>query len=431
MRGSHFLVILLFICSSILHVDCHSKNANAKFADVQLVYARDLDNLSPKDPIKSKLDTLDKLTDIIGECLNGTLIIAVHDTVLMEKAFGYLEIFKDPTGYGNVTYNDLAAMKQNESNKMTTYTLFDLASVSKQFTAAAILKLCSEEKLNLTDSLYQFYPDLPYKYVTIRQMLAHTSGIPEYFNFAFNIYDTTVFISNEQLIKVMEKQRYPYMFNRGSQFKYVNTNYAILAAIVAQVSGVSFEEYVRENLWKPAGMKDTRFFTEIVGVAPEDKLQHSPVEKGQEYVDVKPMKGTVELPVARGHWKNAALASYDRLNGILGDKGVYSNVEDMVRWTNAFYLQYKILPKEWVDKAIKCQNKLSNGKIPAEMYGYGVRMENKPGHDKVVYHGGLWDGFHNVWMYRPSDGLQIIFLSNYYNRGHIGRCDQLLEIIDN
>lgn len=429
MKCTRLLVILLFICSSLLHVDCHNHTATTKFADLPLVYASDVEN--PTNPVFSKLDTLDKFTDLIGQRLNGTLIIAVHDTVLMEKSFGYLEIFKDPTGYGNVTYNDLAKMKQAESNKMTNGTLFDLASVSKQFTAAAVLKLCSEKKLNLTDSLYKFYPNLPYKYVTIKQMLTHTSGIPEYFNFAFSIYDTSVFITNEQLIKAMEVQRFPYMFNRGAQFKYVNTNYAILAAIVAKVSEMPFEEYVRENLWKPAGMKDTRFFTEIVGVFPENKLNHAPILDKSEYLDVKPMSGTAEQPVARGHWRNAALALYDRLNGILGDKGVYSNVEDMVRWTNAYYLQYKILPKEWVDEAIKCQNKLKNGSIPSEMYGYGVRMEKKDNHGKVIYHGGLWDGFHNVWMYRPSDGLQVIFLSNYYNRGHLGRCDQLLEIVDN
>lgn len=430
MKHLRYFLLLLFFCSGLLFVDCHNKLSANKFKDVELAHMLPADSLPPSDPLRDKMDTLEKYADLVGERLNGTFVIARHDTIWVERAYGYLELFKDPTGYGEVTYNDLAAFKRKESNKMTLSTLFDLASVSKQFTAAAVLKLCADEKLKLTDSLYRFYPDIPYKNVTIKQLLTHTSGIPEYFNFDFGVYDTTMFITNEQLMKVLAVQKYPIMFRRGAQFKYVNTNYAILAAIVAQVSGMPFEEFVRENLWKPAGMKDTRFFTEIVGLYPSENSKEYPlVEKGLEYVDVTPMEEYAGK-VARGHWRNAALAPYDRLNSILGDKGVYSNVEDMVKWTNAFYINAEILPREWVDKAIKCQNILSNGKTPAEMYGYGVRMEEKPEHGKVIYHGGLWDGFHNVWLYRPSDGLQIIFLSNYYNRAHTGRCDQLLEIID-
>lgn len=373
---------------------------------------------------------LGHFVDSICDRLNGTMIIARHDTILVQRANGYLQLFREATGYDTITYNDLAGLRKQEVNQVTIESLFDLASVSKQFTAAAILKLCSEEKLKLTDSLRKFYPNIPYKNVTIKQLLTHTSGIPEYFNFDFNLYDTTFFIDNEQLIRVLEQQRFPRMFVRGSQFKYINTNYAILAAIVAKVSGYPFEYYVRKNLWEPAGMTETRFFTEIVGISPVDLLQHEPAEKGQEYVIAYPMKCLTNRPVARGHWKSGALAQYDRLNGILGDKGVYASAEDLIKWTNAFYIEHKILPKEWVDQAIQYQNKLSNGIQPVEGYGYGVRLEEKEETGFVVYHGGLWDGFHNVWLYRPADGLQIVFLSNFYNRSHTGKCDQILSFVD-
>lgn len=431
MTRLRYFMILLFLGAALLHLDCNNNLSANKFEDVNLTYA-DTGRVLPKGhPFAKKLDTLQAFADKMGGRLNGTMIIAIHDTVLVERAFGYLEICKDPTGYGGATYNDLAARKRREENKMTLNTLFDLASVSKQFTAAAILKLCSEDKIHLTDSLCSYYPNTPYKNVTIKQLLTHTSGIPEYFTFDYSVYGNSAFVTNKHLMSVLDKQRYPIMFRRGSQFKYVNTNYAILADLVAKVSGMAFEDYVRENLWKPAGMKNTRFFTEIVGVFPEDKLQYPSVGKGLVYLEVGPMEGTADCPIARGHWRNAALAPYDRLNGILGDKGVYSNVEDMVKWTNAFFIEARIVPREWVDQAMECQNVLSNGKTPDEMYGYGVRMEEKPGHGKTIYHGGLWNGFHNVWLYRPSDGLQILFLSNYYNRAHIGCCDKLLEILDN
>ncbi len=362
--------------------------------------------------------------------LNGTLIIARHDTILLERACGYLQLFREATGYDTITYNDLARLRKREDNQITMNTLFDLASVSKQFTAAAILKLCYEGKIKLTDSLCRFFPNIPYKNVTIKQLLTHTSGIPEYFNFDFNLYDTTFFVDNDQLVQVLEKQRFPRMFVRGNGFKYVNTNYALLAAIVSDVAGDSFEHYVRTNLWQPAGMENTRFFTEIVGISPVDLLQHEPAEKGQEYVIAYPMKCMSKVPVTRGHWRSGALAQYDRLNGILGDKGVYASAEDLIKWTNAFYIQHRILPKEWVDEATRAQNRLNNGTYPQEGYGYGVRMEEKEESGFVIYHGGLWDGYHNVWMYRPSDGLQIVFLSNFYNRAHTGKCDQILQFVD-
>ena len=382
------------------------------------------------DSVSPLAQQLLSFADELQHRLNGTLIIARHDTILVERAYGYLQLFNETTGYPTLAFSQLKTLKAQPSNTMTLESVFDLASLSKQFTAAAILKLCADHKLNLSDSLYRFYPKLPYKNVTIQQLLTHTSGIPEYFNFAFSYYDTSLFIDNTQLIKVMEQQRFPSMFTRGARFKYVNTKYALLADIVVQVTNMSFEEFVRTYLWKPAGMKDALFFTEIVGLHPNKVLKPIPIQQGDEYIPVFPLQDTAFPPIARGHWRSGALASYDRLNGILGDKGIYCSAKDLIQWTNAFYIQYKVLPKKWVELMTTCQNQLSNGTFPEEQYGYGVRMENKDGHGKTIYHGGLWDGFHNVWLYRPSDGLQIVFLSNYYNRAHIGKCDEILNIVD-
>ena len=148
-----------------------------------------------------KIDTTCALAQALGhwidsacQKLNGTVIIARHDTILVERACGYLQLFRETTGYDTITYEQLGGLRKSDDNKMTMETLFDLASISKQFTAASILKLCSEGKLKLTDSLCKYFPTIPYKYVTIKQLLTHTSGLPEYFNFdikfflAFRIY---------------------------------------------------------------------------------------------------------------------------------------------------------------------------------------------------------------------------------------------------
>lgn len=385
---------------------------------------------SDKSGTGSLIDTLGDRYDIeamefvaceMSQKLNGVMLIAIRDTVLVEHAYGELVLSGEPP-----------RECESDLNAITPATLFDLASISKQFTAAAVLQLCEQGKINLDDPITRFFPRLPYNGVTIKHLLNHTSGIPEYFHFKYTVYDSSAFVDNQQLIQVLERQKYPKTFTTGTRFEYVNTNYAILASLVEQVSGKTFEEYVRENIFKPAGMENTFFFTEIVGVDAQNGKEYPKVSPKSESVNVSPLPAgeVVDVPIARGHKKDAKYAQYDRLNGILGDKGIYSNLEDMLRWANAYFIDYKILPKKWVDLASQRENQLNNGILPKSIYGYGLRIEENPEHGKLVYHGGLWNGFQNLFLYRPSDNVVIIFLSNYYNKAHVGRSDDFLDILD-
>ena len=363
------------------------------------------------------IEALEFVANEMSEKLNGAMLVAVRDTVLVEYAYGELRLTGMPP-------------RRNipENNLITETTLFDLASISKQFTAVSVLQLCAQGKISLEDTITRYFPELPYSDVTVKHLLTHTSGIPEYFKFKYTLYGRTAFVSNEQLLRVLETQKYAKTFATGSKFEYVNTNYAILAALVAQVSGMPFEEYVHENLFKPAGMENTCFFTEIVGIDAKHGKTYADVDPKSEDVNVKALpSGT---PIAIGHRRGGVVAKYDRLNGVLGDKGIYSNVEDMLRWANALFIDYKILPKEWVDLASQRENQLRDGKLPASIYGYGYRIEESPAHGKLVYHGGLWNGFQNLFLYRPSDNVVIVFLSNLYNKAHVGRSDQMLNILD-
>ena len=218
-------------------------------------------------------------------------------------------------------------------------------------------------------------------------------------------------------------------FPVGTRFEYVNTNYAILAQLVEDVSGMPFEQYVRENIFEPAGMKNTFFFTEIVGVDPKTRRQIPAVSPESETSDAKPLPRFANK-VAYGHKSGLKLAKYDRMNGILGDKGVYSNIGDLLRWANAYFIDYKVLPKEWVELASSRENQLCSGDLPQSIYGYGLRIEESPKHGKIVYHGGLWNGFQHLFLYRPSDDVVIVFLSNYYNKAHSGYSDKMLDIFD-
>lgn len=368
------------------------------------------------------IEGLEFVANDMSEKLNGTMLVAIRDTVLVEHAYGELRVTGEPP-HRNVP----------ESNRMTETTLFDLASISKQFTAVAVLQLCAQGKINLDDTITKYFPNLPYKGVTVKHLLTHTTGIPEYFKFKYTVYGSVAFVDNEHLLRVLEKQKYAKTFATGTRFEYVNTNYAILAALVAEVSGVPFEEYVHEHIFKPAGMDNTFFFTELVGIdATHGRTYPNVKDPKAESVSVNllPRGEVVDLPIARGHRKVAVVAAYDRLNGVLGDKGVYSNVEDMLRWANAFFIDCKILPKEWVDFASQRENQLADGTLPKSIYGYGYRIEESPEHGKLVYHGGLWNGFQNLFLYRPSDNAVIIFLSNLYNKAHVGRSAEMLNILD-
>ena len=374
---------------------------------------------NPWDTIGDRYDIegLEFVANEMSEKLNGVMLVAVRDTVLIEYAYGELKLTGEPPR------RDVP-----ENNRITETTLFDLASISKQFTAVSVLQLCAQGKISLDDTITLYFPNLPYRGVTIKHLLTHTSGIPEYFKFKYTVYGSAAFVDNQHLLRVLEKQKYAKTFQTGTKFEYVNTNYAILAALVAQVSGMPFEEYVHENIFKPAGMENTCFFTEIVGIDAKHGKKYADVDPKSEDVNVKALPS--DVPIAIGHRKGGVLAKYDRLNGVLGDKGIYSNVEDMLRWANAMFVDYKILPKEWVDLASQRENQLKDGTLPASIYGYGYRIEESPEHGKLVYHGGLWNGFQNLFLYRPSDNVVIIFLSNLYNKAHAGRSNQMLNILD-
>ncbi len=401
------LLLTLFSASITLKAD----TVPYKFSDEEIERFR-FESLKDRYDIEG----LEYYANEMSKKLNGAILIAVKDTILVEHSYGERRLKSEPPIWNPADYN-----------KICDTTLFDLASVSKQFTAVAVLKLCMQGKVDLYDTITKYFPNLPYRDVTVKNLLTHTSGLPEYFNFKYNLFGSSAFIDNKLLIRVLEKQKPKRNFPVGTRFEYVNTNYAILAELVKKVSGNSFEQYVRENIFEPAGMKNSFFFTEIVGLDKDTKFP--PVSPESETTEIKPLPKFIDK-VAYGHKKGRKFAKYDRMNGVLGDKGVYSNIEDLLRWANAFFIDYKILPKEWVELASTRKNQLLDGTSPQSIYGYGLRIEESKEHGKLVYHGGLWNGFQHLFLYRPSDNVIIIYLSNYYNKAHSGYSDKVLNIFD-
>lgn len=304
---------------------------------------------------------------------------------------------------GGIVYQNSTGYKSLRNKKLITKkSLFELASVSKQFTAAAILLLAYHDSLDINDKITDYLPTLPYKNVTIKNLLTHTSGLPEYLDYEKYFRSDTPF-TNQMLVDYLSYKIPKVTVTPNIRFKYVNTNYALLASIVEAVTGQKFIEYVRANLFIPAGMNNTYFYPELSKLKNIDKCT--------------------------GHLGNGAAVDDNILNSVLGDKSLYSTADELYKWYKAYYIDYKIIPKKWVDLAITPHNKI-RGVYPSELYGYGLRLEESTQNGKLVYHGGLWRGFHHVMTYRPEDKKFILFLSNYRNRAQNGKTNMIFGIID-
>jgi len=332
---------------------------------------------------KFKNDALLAELDLLCENLNGSVLLA----------FGEKLFYKKETGEKLLT-------KKQPNNTIDDKTLFELASISKQFTAAAILKLNHEKKLELTDEVKKYLTHFPYSNVTIHHLLTHTSGLPEYMDFPEKDFNKDEPLTNVQLESYLEKKEPKILSKPSERYKYINTNYALLALIVETITDTSFEYYVRKELFTPAGLTETCFTSEI----------------------------TPKSNFTKGHLGDKSERPFHFQNGVLGDKGVYSNAEELYRWVKAYLIDFKVLSKEMVALATQPQNKLLRGKAE-EYYGYGLRIEDAAlGY--LIYHGGLWRGFQNNMVYRPKDQYIFIVLSNFRNRAMVGVNGRLLRTID-
>jgi len=177
-----------------------------------------------------------------------------------------------------------------------------------------------------------------------------------------------------------------------------------LAAIIEKVTGKKFEEYVRRNIFLPAGMTKTFFVTQL------DQRKY--------------------LSIAIGHLRTKEELKQFFMNGTLGDKGVYSTPEELMKWKKAFFEDKIIISEELLEKAISKENYIKGRGVAKELYGYGFRLEDNPPFGKLIYHGGLWRGFQNVMVYQPEDNVFIIFLSNFRNSAHLGQSDEILHILE-
>ncbi|MBZ4190062.1 serine hydrolase domain-containing protein [Niabella beijingensis] len=293
----------------------------------------------------------------------AVILLAQGDRILYHKAFGY----------ENTT----------TKTKMDKDGIFRIGSITKPFTALAILQLVQENKLKLQDTLQQYIPDFPVKKypVTIAQLLTHTSGIKNYFEIENPALEKDHYTPREGISYFQDA---PLQFQPGSRYQYSNSNYYLLGYIIEQVSGMSYNDFLQMHIFNVAGLQHTSY-----GSVASPALHL--------------VKGYSKL---NGRIEDAEL---EEITSIYAAGGLLSNAGDLLRWHRVLY-DGKLISNGWLNKATQSY-RLSDGK--QSEYGYGWFISDIDG-TKTIEHSGSTDGYQSDLVYIPDRTLRIITLFNCY-----------------
>lgn len=264
-------------------------------------------------------------------------------------------------------------------------TAFHLASVSKTFTAMATLKLKEMGLLNLDDPVSNYLSGFPFPMITIRNLLAHRSGLPNYVHFVERLgWDTQKNLTNRDLLEMIIKNAGKIAVGRAnSYFEYCNTNYALLALVIENVSKVSFASFLQQHIFIPLGM-------------------------GSSFVYNSSMENDV-LPSFKFNNRKEPFMFLDE---IYGDKNIYSTPRDLMKW-DAALSSNTLFSAETLSEAFKGYSYEKKG---VRNYGLGWRLVELPSSKKIIYHNGWWHGNNTVFSRFPSDSTCIIVLGNKFNK---------------
>ena len=360
----YIIPLLLF---SFLIVNCNEtegseKNSKYNSPEKPVVQSK-IDSVKYKAEIY-RLDTLfTKLNK--ADAFNGNVLIAKGKNIIYQKSFGY------GVKERNILLNDSS--------------LFQLASVSKVITGVATLLLFEQGKLNLESKVSDILVGFPYKDVTVKHLLSHRSGLPNYTYFCSEfLTDSMLSLSNQQMLEMMIEHKPKAWLNPGLRFNYCNTNYALLALIIEKVSQKSYATFLKEELFTPLGMNHS--YTALNIDSTKEHITH-------------------------GYTMKYGWVANDRYDGVVGDKGIYTTTYDLFLLSTALY-QHKLLANSTQQLAYMPHSK----EIKTHNYGFGWRMRNMNDSAKEVFHNGWWHGYRTSFHRRLKDSLTVIVLSNRLNK---------------
>ena len=292
-----------------------------------------------------------------AHALSGAVLFIKDGRVLIRRAF------------------DQANREWGIPNEPTTR--FRLASVSKQFAAAAILQLADQGKLSIDDPISKFYADAPARWskVTIKTLLNHTSGIADYTEAPDFDRSAPPSLTFEEIMKRVREQ--PLQFEPGSKFHYDNTGYILLGYVITKASGHTYGEYLKSHVFDPLGMKDS----------------------GLDAVDEIVPRRAAGYTVGPQGWVNAPYQDTNQCNGACG---VYSSVDDLWTWERALFggkvispASLKLMTTDWGDQ-----------------YGFGLSVDHVANHEAIFHSGGMPGARAGMYWF-PKDRIVSIALANF------------------
>jgi CubicO group peptidase (beta-lactamase class C family) len=337
--------------------------------------------------------SIDSVVTSVGDTarFNGNVLVAVDGKIIYQKS----------SGYANFDTKELL----NDSS------VFELASVSKQFTAMGIMMLKERGQLTYEDDIRKYIPELPYEGMTIRHFLTHTSGIPDYMPEFSKGWDPKKIAFNDDIVKLLATNKPAVLFKPGENWEYSNTAYALLASIIERVSGKSYGDFLKENIFAPLGMNHSRTYN----------TRRSTHETIPNYA-----YGFVYSDSLKRFALPDSLKEYEfviTLDGIQGDGIVNSTTGDLFRWDQALYTEKLIKQKTLQDAFVPAR--LSNDST--YRYGFGWFIVSDSVHGRRVAHTGGWPGYATYITRYLDKNMCIIVLTNNDGYGRNSLVEELLK----
>lgn len=311
---------------------------------------------------------------------NGGMLVSIGGNIIFEKYKG--------------------AIPPNSADTVDAKTVFHIASVSKTFTAMSVLKLAEEGKLKLDDDVQKYFPAFDYPGVTIKTLLNHRSGLPNYLYFMEDLgWDENVAIKNQDILDALinRKAELKDISTPDKHFTYCNTNYALLALVIEKVSGISYPEFLEKHVFKPLQMTNSFVYTSA------DSGRTTP----------------------NYDWRGVQIKN-NYLDDVYGDKNIYTTPRDLLQW-------HKALNNNLFLKASSMEaayTPYSNEHPGIKNYGFGWRMNIYPNGQKVIFHNGWWHGNNAAFVRLIDKDVCIIVLGNRYTQS-IYKAYHLINAFDN
>lgn len=272
---------------------------------------------------------------------------------------------------------------------LTIDSAFDIGSISKQFTAMAVLRQVAAGKVSLEGKVADYVPGFPYADVNVAQLLSHTSGIADampYYSSLLKQGNVKLPVTGTDIVSVLADNHMPAAASPGTSYAYSNTGYMVLAVLVERVTGQSFEEYLEQSFFKPLGMKNTRLL--IPGA--EGAIRHRAF-------------GFTVTPMGERRVIDQIPGFYMR-----GAGGIYSTAPDLQQWMNALQAD-RVVPRR-LRVLATTPVRLSDGSSVPYGFGFSLKLDVLGG--RRVSHGGHWRAFKSDLSWYPDTGITVIQLTN-------------------